>query len=186
MKKFFPIVLIFAFFVASITLREIFLLSDSSAMHINRRVEVKGFYQRLFKTAKLEYPSNIVELSKINKPVVVILFWASWCTPCIKEFPGLVRTISKYRDVIEVLGINTDDDDTLSDVKKIQKQYKHNFNSILDQEGQLIEKFHVATVPFTLIYINGKLSTISDEAFYFESPKFIDSLENLKKNEIKH
>jgi thiol-disulfide isomerase/thioredoxin len=182
MKKFFPIVLIFAFFTAAVTLRELFLLSDSTAMHVNREAELNGLYQNIFKTAELKYPTKTIKLSEIKKPVVVILFWASWCTPCIKEFPSLVKTISKYGDVIEVLGINTDDAETLVDVKKIQKKYEHNFESILDQKGTIIEQFHVATVPFTLIYVKGKLTTISDVAFDFESSEFTKSLEVYKNN----
>lgn len=44
-------------------------------------------------------------LAEIDTPTLVSL-WASWCIPCRKEMPVMEEFHQKYRDQIDVLGIN--------------------------------------------------------------------------------
>ncbi len=36
-------------------------------------------------------------LSSLNKKLYIINFWATWCTPCIKEIPDLINLKKKNR-----------------------------------------------------------------------------------------
>jgi thiol-disulfide isomerase/thioredoxin len=35
-------------------------------------------------------------LGQLNGKVVIVNFWATWCTPCLEEMPGFVRLQSKW------------------------------------------------------------------------------------------
>src|SRR5256884_328525 len=39
-----------------------------------------------------------IRLSDLKGKVVLLNFWATWCAPCIKEMPLLVRTYERYKD----------------------------------------------------------------------------------------
>src|SRR5262249_15498857 len=44
-----------------------------------------------------------------GKRVVQVVFWATWCVPCMEEIPTLRATYEKYRERgLQVLGIAVD------------------------------------------------------------------------------
>ncbi|TJZ61455.1 AhpC/TSA family protein [Sphingobacterium olei] len=55
-------------------------------------------------------PDNrIVKLSDYRGKLTLIDFWASWCVPCRKENPNIVRLYDQYRDKgFAVLGVSFD------------------------------------------------------------------------------
>jgi thiol-disulfide isomerase/thioredoxin len=77
---------------------------------------MKDFYLKIFTLAilaisslqgqsqKIEY-IKVPELEKIlNNPenkLFVINFWATWCPPCVKEFPDFIK-VSKEYDTVKV------------------------------------------------------------------------------------
>jgi cytochrome c biogenesis protein CcmG/thiol:disulfide interchange protein DsbE len=53
-----------------------------------------------------------VDLAKLRGRVVVLNFWATWCTPCIDELPSLAAMQRKLPQVV-VVAISSDEDDTV-------------------------------------------------------------------------
>jgi len=52
-----------------------------------------------------------ISLSSFRGKFVLVDFWASWCGPCRRENPNLVRTFNKFRDKnFTVLGVSLDKD----------------------------------------------------------------------------
>jgi peroxiredoxin len=52
-----------------------------------------------------------LSLSDLRGQIVLIDFWASWCGPCRRENPNVVRMYDKYKDRgFEILGVSLDDD----------------------------------------------------------------------------
>ncbi|MGB2960751.1 MAG: TlpA disulfide reductase family protein [Bacteroidota bacterium] len=52
-----------------------------------------------------------IELKELEGSVVVINFWATWCSPCRAEIPGMLEVYEKYRgDGLEIVGIALDRD----------------------------------------------------------------------------
>jgi peroxiredoxin len=106
---------------------------------------------------------NIVRLSSLKGSYVLIDFWASWCGPCRKENPNVVRLYEQYHDQgFEIFGVSLDrkaedwvkaiKDDGLtwvqvSDLKYFESEAarEYNINAIpatvlLDKDGNIIAK----------------------------------------------
>lgn len=50
------------------------------------------------------------QLARLRGKVVVLNVWATWCQPCVHEFPDLVKLDRKYRSQgVTVLGLSFDD-----------------------------------------------------------------------------
>jgi len=61
-----------------------------------------------------------VSLSSLKGRVLLIDFWASWCTPCRYSNRSLVKLYSKYKDKgFEILGVSVDEE-----VKEWEKAIK--------------------------------------------------------------
>lgn len=52
-----------------------------------------------------------VALDQFRGRVVVLNFWATWCPPCIEEFPSLIEMQHRMKDKVTVLAISTDDNE---------------------------------------------------------------------------
>jgi thiol-disulfide isomerase/thioredoxin len=92
--------------------------------------------------------------------VLVLNFWATWCGPCVAEFPELVALDAKYRDKgMKLVGITADDpDDVQPKVIPFIKKYQVKFDIIRqdtdDPEEMMsqITKDWNGVIPATFVY----------------------------------
>ena len=52
-----------------------------------------------------------LSLQAYRGKVVLLNFWATWCGPCRAEIPSLIRIQEAYKDRLQVIGIDVDDND---------------------------------------------------------------------------
>src|SRR5215475_8154091 len=52
-----------------------------------------------------------LSLEAYKGKVVLLNFWATWCGPCRAEIPGLIRIQEVYKDRLQIIGMDVDDDD---------------------------------------------------------------------------
>ena len=110
---------------------------------------------------------NMIESNRGK--VLIINFWATWCAPCVKEFPGLMNLRKEFsEDDLTIIGISMDYG--MRPVENFVKVNKVNFPIFLDDEsiGSMLE---IKNIPRTLIYnragekILDHLGFISEESF---------------------
>ena len=59
-----------------------------------------------------DFSGKKLTLSEYKGKVVLIDFWASWCTPCQAEIPKFIEWQKKYgEEGLQVIGISMDDDE---------------------------------------------------------------------------
>jgi len=62
-----------------------------------------------FKVKDLDGKDFSLESSKGK--VILLNFWATWCGPCRMEIPSLIQLQNRYKDRLQIIGMDVDDDD---------------------------------------------------------------------------
>ncbi len=96
---------------------------------------------------------KLLELYKIPAKVKIIDFWASWCYPCRKENPFLVKLYERYHDVgLEIIGISLDDDHKkwTDAIKKDGLPYLH-VSELKKWKCEAVTLYDVKVVPHTVV-----------------------------------
>lgn len=112
-----------------------------------------------------------VRLVDLRGRRVVLDFWATWCPPCRKEIPHFVRLAAETpTNQLAVIGISSDDPDTLRDFAKKQKI---NYPIISEQDLNLPSPYKdIRSIPTTFfIDRDGTIQTISVGYHDYESLK---------------
>lgn len=76
---------------------------------------------------KFSLPSidgRTISLEAYAGKLVILNFWASWCDPCIAEFPSLIKLIEKFKGEVVLLAISADHEE--SDIMIFLKVFKVN------------------------------------------------------------
>jgi peroxiredoxin len=91
-----------------------------------------------------------VTLSKLRGKVVIINIWASWCPPCREEMPAIEKVYRAYKDLgLEVLGINTTNQDSEVEAAAFVQQLGLTFPIPLDRTGGVSAAYNVRGLPTT-------------------------------------
>lgn len=76
---------------------------------------------------------NKIDTSSYAGNVVLINFWAAWCTPCTEEVPKLIAFQEKYRaQGFRVIGISMEDKD--SALREFYRKNKVNYPVVAGNE----------------------------------------------------
>jgi thiol-disulfide isomerase/thioredoxin len=90
-----------------------------------------------------------VSLSSFRGMPVVLVFWASWCAPCMAEIPHLNSLVGEYGDAVKVLGVNMGENEAI--VYMTQKQKGMQYSSVLDVSGVIASAWRVRKLPMMLV-----------------------------------
>lgn len=101
-----------------------------------------------------------LSLQELRGNVVVVNFWASWCTACRSELPRL-RALSRANDGVVFLGV--DEQDTRSRGQDMIRKVRPGYRNVFDPDGSLLHVFGSIGVPST--FILDRVGRIRYEAF---------------------
>ncbi len=183
MKKFLPPIILIMGFCGFLAAQIIWDITHLNAQQINEEKSKDQLFESLFKESSFAtVEGKQIELKTLKTPVVVLNFWASWCLPCLKEFPSLVKLQAQYGDKISVVGVNGDEEEPEKALQKTKAKYQLNFHHVLDPQSKISDKFLVTAYPFSLIYVKGKVVHVSNKNIDFVGKELIEKIEKALKD----
>lgn len=139
-------------------------------------------YERLFMESKFTgLDKNSVIPSKLSSPLVIVNFWASWCIPCLDEMPSMMNLKKSLpSDQVQIIAVNTDEDEPLNNIQKIKQKLKikNEFIIISDNMGKITSQFNVTAIPVSIIYLHGKVVHVSNGPMDFYSEEFREKVKS--------
>jgi len=116
-------------------------------------------------------------LHENNDKIIYVDFWASWCKPCIKEIPKILKLSKDYKNskiifVFFSIDENLDSWENLSEELNI-KSYEYNFNSHQFKKPKIFKELKLNSLPRYLIIKNSK---IIDENAKKPSKRIVENL----------
>ena len=91
----------------------------------------------------------------VGKNKVVLLdFWASWCTPCLNEIPNLKAAYSKFKSKgFEIISVSVDDgtEEWIEAVKDNGMNWVQLWNGYDDLENSPAMKYSISAIPATFL-----------------------------------
>ena len=90
------------------------------------------------------------KLSDYRGKVVVLNFWATWCSPCRREMPSMERAYKKWaKEGIELVAVNIGDD--ADKIFAFTGEYDISFTILMDPSSSLYQKYTIPGLPTTYI-----------------------------------
>jgi thiol-disulfide isomerase/thioredoxin len=129
-------------------------------------------------------------VSKRNGRILFLNIWATWCAPCVEEFPDLIKLAQSYPgSEVEVVGISADyPDEVESKILPFMRKQNVPFRIYVakfDHQEDFINSLNPSwsgALPATLVYdAGGKQGYFSVGAGTFEKFKrVIDSVRTMR------
>ncbi len=124
----------------------VFFLSCNSNSSQNEKLSDIDSIQ--LKTSFLDLRNKKVDLSLYKGKKIIINYWATWCSPCIREMPSLMRAqeILKNHNYTFLLV----SDEKLSKISKFKKEKKYNLSFLKSVNSN--ETFGIYSLPTSYIF----------------------------------
>lgn len=97
---------------------------------------------------------NPIALSELRGKYVLIDFWASWCGPCRRENPNLIKTYATYKDKgFEIYSVSLDNDKNkwLSAIQQDKLEWPNHVSDLAGWRSAAARLYGINSIPFTVL-----------------------------------
>ena len=139
--------------------------SSPSGMNVKKMLRVYKTVATGMKAPNItqkDTSGNSLSLSSVHGKVIMIDFWASWCGPCRRENPNIVRAYQQYHGKgFEIFGVSYDTEKGVAKWKKAINDDHLNWYQVSDLKGwknSTSDQYYIKAIPANILLDqNGKI-----------------------------
>ena len=125
------------------------------------------------------FDDQILDINSYKNQVVLLNFWASWCKPCVKEIPSLIRLQQQFKDQsFQIITINIGE--SKKDMADFLKKVKLELPIMLDTDGQAVKDWGVYAYPSNFVLDkDGVIRYAYRGALEWDAPEIVNTIKTL-------
>ena len=122
---------------------------------------------------------NSHTLADYRGQVVLVNFWASWCSPCLVEMPGIQRLKQAMADTpFAILAVNSKESKSV--IWRFRNLLRVNFTLLMDTDGAVTKDWDVQIYPTSyLIGPDGDIRFVAYGAMDWDSEEVMQVIDEL-------
>ena len=97
---------------------------------------------------------KVIKLSSLRGKVVLVDFWASWCSPCRRENPNVVKMYNKYKDqgfTVYSVSLDKDPEAWKRAIKADGLAWPNHVSDLLEWNTPLLQTYGFNSIPYTVL-----------------------------------
>ncbi len=127
---------------------------------------------------------RIVEPAQFKNKVLIVNFWASWCGPCVEEFPSLIKLIETYKNDVVLVAVSGDESEDA--VRQFIKNYQLEGLPVFvawDRDRSIAALYGTNKLPESYVFAKeNRFFRKIEGTKNWGSPAFVRTFESLVKN----
>jgi len=95
---------------------------------------------------------EMLDLKEEEGKVVLVQFWATYCTPCRVEMPSmnnLIKKLEESKTPFKIIAVNMGE--TKEEVQKFVDEVKPEFTILMDSKGENVQAWNVFAAPSNFV-----------------------------------
>lgn len=120
-----------------------------------------------------------LNLKDYRGKVVMVQFWATYCPPCLKEMPSMMRLKAKLAGKpFVILAVNMGE--TEKEVKDFLTRVNADFTILMDSDGKALAEWKVFVAPSTfLVDPKGNIRYALQGGAEWDEPEYVSKISGL-------
>jgi len=99
----------------------------------------------------------------LDKPIILLNFFATWCPPCRAEIPHLINLQKKYSEKLKIVAVLVENKQN-SELEEFKKRYNINYfvsnssdnMSLAGKTADMLHQPQNFSIPMMVLFVNGK------------------------------